>query len=73
MGQCIKCGTSFDLDHPARILCNACCYLPEDDICFEHLHLGEGMLECDIAKKGHPLPHFWRGEIDGKQVRVEWS
>lgn len=69
---CIQCKQPFQYEHEHEILCEKCCHLEPHEICNSWLHLGEGSMECFIARADHPMPHFWKGEIDGKEVRVEW-
>ena len=73
MRACERCGKMFIPVVPEAIVCSGCCHLPDEKICFDHLHLGEGSVECFLAHKGHPQPHYWEGEFDGATVRIEWS
>jgi hypothetical protein len=70
---CDECKQPFEVEHPDMILCAACCKLEDHEICFEALGLGEGSVECHIARKDHRPPHFWEGPIGDAQVRIEWT
>ncbi len=73
MRLCEECGKPFAPEEDYAVVCPPCCAIPDDQICFDHLHLGEGSMECDWARKDHPQPHKWEGVIDGAAVRVEWK
>lgn len=73
MIRCVQCGRLFDPPFEKAVLCSECCHLEDHEICFEALSLGEGSVECDMARKDHLPPHIWIGTIGDCVVEIRWT
>lgn len=70
----MDCKKWFEPEFHQAIVCTECCRIPDELVCHDNLHLGEGMIECDLARKSHfpDMPHLWEGMIGDKKVYIEW-